>query len=139
MLEKWILYTLIRGIGMYVYFEYTVPLKVYSEILLFKNINPCCSNYFALLLTTAKIFQRCCPQRRKIINVVAYNAEKYSNFSSCVLFCVVAYNADSFSTLWATARKNDCCCCLHSGKIIGIVANNAVKFPNLYISTKSKS
>ncbi len=36
--EKWILYTFIRDTGtvMYVYFEQTVPLKVYSEVLLFK-------------------------------------------------------------------------------------------------------
>jgi hypothetical protein len=32
--EKWILYTLIRGTVMYVYFWYTVPLKVYSEVII---------------------------------------------------------------------------------------------------------
>ncbi len=34
MFEKWILYTFIRGTFMYVYIEYTVPLKVYSEVLI---------------------------------------------------------------------------------------------------------
>ncbi len=32
--EKLILYTFIIGTVMYVYFEYTVPLKVYSEVLI---------------------------------------------------------------------------------------------------------
>jgi hypothetical protein len=32
MFETWSLYTFIRGIVMYLYFEYTVPLKVYSEV-----------------------------------------------------------------------------------------------------------
>jgi hypothetical protein len=34
MFEKWILNTLIRDIVIYVYFEYTVPLKVYLEVLI---------------------------------------------------------------------------------------------------------
>jgi hypothetical protein len=38
-----------------------------------------------------------------------------------------AYNTDNFSELWTTVRENDQCCCLHSGKIIGVVANNAKK------------
>ncbi len=36
MLEKGILYTFIRGFVTYVYFEFTVPLKAYSEVLIFK-------------------------------------------------------------------------------------------------------
>ncbi len=35
MLEKWILHTFIRGIVMYVYFEFTIPLQVYSKVLNF--------------------------------------------------------------------------------------------------------
>ncbi len=34
MFENWILNTFIRGTVMYVYFEYTVTLKVYSEVLI---------------------------------------------------------------------------------------------------------
>jgi hypothetical protein len=81
------LFTSLRDIVIYVYFEFTVPLKVYSVVLIFLNINPRCSNCSALLPTTAKIFQRCCPQHRKIISVVAYNG-------------------DNFSALWTTARKS---------------------------------
>ncbi len=32
MCEKWILYTFVRGIVMYVYFEFTVPLQSYSQV-----------------------------------------------------------------------------------------------------------
>ncbi len=32
--EKWIMYTFIRGIVMYVNFEFNVPLKAYSEVLI---------------------------------------------------------------------------------------------------------
>ncbi len=35
MFVKWILFTSIRGIVMYVYNEFTVPLKIYSEVLIF--------------------------------------------------------------------------------------------------------
>ncbi len=35
MFEKRILYTFIRGIVMYVNFEFTDPLKAYSEVLIF--------------------------------------------------------------------------------------------------------
>ncbi len=34
MFEKWIIYTVIRGAIIYVYFEYSVPLKVYSKVLI---------------------------------------------------------------------------------------------------------
>ncbi len=80
-----------------------------------------------VLPTMPIIFPRCCPQRGKRFY-----------FSSSVFFCVVAYNADNFSVLWTTAQKNDRCCCLHSGKIIGVVANNAEKCSNLNISMNSK-
>jgi hypothetical protein len=62
------------------------------------------------------------------------------------MIAVVAYNADNFSALLPTTRKstlisvhvcfsallpttpiNDWCYCLHSGKIIGVVDNNAEK------------
>jgi hypothetical protein len=78
-----------------------------------------------------------------MIGDVAYNANnfspllpttwisKYSNFTSCVFFCIVAYNADNFAALSTTARKNDRRCCLHSRKIIGVVAKNAEKCSNL--------
>ncbi len=49
---------------------------------------------------------------------VAYNAEKYSNFSPCVFFCDVAYTAEK--------------------KIIGVIENNAENCLNLNISTNLK-
>jgi hypothetical protein len=73
-----------------------------------------------MLPTTPIIFPSCCQQRRKMIGVVAYNA-------------------DNFSALWTTAQKNDWRCFLHSGKVFGIVANNAEKCLNLNISTNLKS
>jgi hypothetical protein len=36
MFEKWILYTFIRGIVMNVYFDLTVPLKAFSDVLFLK-------------------------------------------------------------------------------------------------------
>ncbi len=53
----------------------------------FFNINPCCSNYSALLPTTPIIFPRCRPQSGKMIGVVVYNA-------------------NYFSALWPTTRKS---------------------------------
>jgi hypothetical protein len=98
---------------------------------IFLNVNPRCSNYSALLPTTPKIFQYCCPQRRKLIGIVAYNAvgnnkEKCSNFHVCfsaplhttpIIFprCkpqrgkmigIVAYTAEKLSVLLTTTRKN---------------------------------
>jgi hypothetical protein len=35
MFGNWILYTFLRGIVMYVYFEFTVSLKAYSEVKIF--------------------------------------------------------------------------------------------------------
>jgi hypothetical protein len=70
--------------------------------------------------------------------VVGNNVEKCSNFSSCVFFRIVTHNADHFSALWTSTRKNFRRCCLHCGKIIGIVGNNVEKCLNSSISTNSK-
>ncbi len=117
MFEKGILYTFSRGIVMYVYFEFTVPLKAYIEWgLNFLNNIPHCSIYSLLLPVTPKIFQHCGPQRRKIIGIFAYNAEHYSAFlpttwkstliSVCVFFCDVAYTAEKLSALLTMTWKN---------------------------------
>jgi hypothetical protein len=49
MFEKWILYTFIRGIVMYVYFEFTIPLKAYNG-----------KTFSALLPTVQKNDRHCC-------------------------------------------------------------------------------
>jgi hypothetical protein len=56
-------------------------------------------HFSALLPTTQKNVPRCCLQRLSFFRVVGNNAEKCSNFSSCVFFRVVADNADYFSAL----------------------------------------
>jgi hypothetical protein len=76
MFVRLILFNSLRGIVMYVHLEFTVPLKARWG-LSYLNINPHCSNCSALLPTTAKNFQCCCPQHRKIIGVVAYNSDNF--------------------------------------------------------------
>jgi hypothetical protein len=69
---------------MYVYFEFTVPLKAYSEVKFFQIsifivviILRCCP-------TMAKIFQHCCPQRRKMIGDVAYVTMQITFLRCCL-------------------------------------------------------
>ena len=95
-------------------------------------------HFSALLPTTQKNVPRCCLQRQSFFRVVGNNAEKCSNFSSCVFFRVVADNADYFSALQTTAWKNYLRCCLQRGKMISVVGNNAEKRSNSIISTNSK-
>jgi hypothetical protein len=77
-------------------------------------------HFSALLPTMQKNVPRCCLQRQSFFRVVGNNAEKCSNFSSCVFFRVVADNADYFfffhvvdhsmeklSALLPTTWKND--------------------------------
>jgi hypothetical protein len=60
-----------------------------------------------VLLPTVQINdRRCCLQCRSFICVLAYNAEKYSNFSLCVFFCVFAYTAEKLLVLLTTTQKN---------------------------------
>jgi hypothetical protein len=63
--EKWILYIFIRGIVMYVYFVFTVPLRAYSGVLI-----------FLMLSRVVVIIPRCCRQHRKFFSIVAHSAEK---------------------------------------------------------------
>jgi hypothetical protein len=56
-------------------------------------------HFSALLPTAQKNGPRCCLQRHSFYRVVGNNAEKSSNFSSCVFFRVVADNPDYFSAL----------------------------------------
>ncbi len=104
MFEKWIFYTFIRGIVMNVYFYLTVPLKAFSDVLLSKIRN-------------VVIILRCCRQHRKIFSFVANNAEKWSMLllTTPIIFCVIAYSAEKysnfsshvfFSVLLPTQRNN---------------------------------
>jgi hypothetical protein len=106
MFEKWILYYFIRGIVMSVYFEFTVPLKAYNEVLIFLNINPCCSNYSTLLPTKPETFWCCCSQHRKIIIVVAYNADHFSSLLPTMRKSTLISVHVCFSVLLPTQRKN---------------------------------
>ncbi len=100
---------------MYVYSEFTVLLKDYSEVWIISIlicvvviVRHCCQQrrkFFSVVAHSPENYRRCCLQRCYFFRVVAYNAEKYYNFSSCAFFCVVAYNADNCFALWATARK----------------------------------
>jgi hypothetical protein len=75
------------------------------------------AEHFSVLLpTTQKNVPRCCLQRQSFFRVVGNNAEKCSNFSSCVFFRVVADNADFFPR-----------CRPQHGKIICVVAYNVEK------------
>jgi hypothetical protein len=53
MFRNWILYTFLRGIVMYVYFEFTVSLKAYNEV-----------QIFLILILVVVIIPRCCWQRQ---------------------------------------------------------------------------
>jgi hypothetical protein len=110
---------------------------------------PRCSNSSALFLTTANIFPPCCPLRRKMFHVVAYNANHFSALLlttqkraliSVHVCCsvVVANNADYFSALWTTALKTCLRCCLQHGKMVSVVGSNAEKCSNSIISTNLK-
>jgi hypothetical protein len=64
----------------------------------------------------SKKFQHCCPQRRKIFGVVAFNTnycsvllptmQKSTLISVHVFFCVVAYTAKNLLELLTTTQKN---------------------------------
>jgi hypothetical protein len=72
----------------------------------------CCSALWQFF----RVVAHCCPQLRKMLHVVAYNADlfprcrqqrrKVLNFRSGVFFRVVAYNAKTWSVLLARMRKN---------------------------------
>jgi hypothetical protein len=53
-------------------------------------------HFSALLPTMQKNFPSLCLLRRPFFHVIGNNAEKCSDFSSCVFFRVVAHNALSF-------------------------------------------
>jgi hypothetical protein len=74
-----------------------------------------------LLPTVHKNVPCCCLQRRSFFRIVGNNAEKCSNFSSCVFFPLIANNADYFSALWTTAQKNYLRCCLQHGKMVRVL------------------
>ncbi len=108
MFEKWILYTFIRGILIYVHFEFSVPWKAYSEILIFE-----------ILIRVAVVIPRCCRQCQKFVSVVAISAEQWMAllpttpiiFPRCgpqhgKMIGVVAYTAEKLSALLTTTRKN---------------------------------
>jgi hypothetical protein len=90
-----------------------------------------------LLPTAKKNDRRCCLQRQSFFRIVAYDAEKCSNFSSCYFlrcclqrrsfFRIVDHSTEKWSALLHTERKN-----------YRVVDNNAEKCSNSNISTNSK-
>jgi hypothetical protein len=59
----------IRGIVLYVCFEFTVPLKAYSEVLI-----------FLIVIHVVEVIPHCCQQHRKLFGVIAHSAEKLLAF-----------------------------------------------------------
>ncbi len=83
------------------------------------------AHFSALSPTTQKNVPRCCLQCRSFFCVVGNNAEKCSNFSSCVFFRVVAHNTNNFSALRQQHRK-----------IIYVGAYNMEKWSALLTTTR---
>jgi hypothetical protein len=121
---------------MYLYFEYTVPLKVYSEVLIIQILNLRCSNYFGLLPTTPIIFQRCRPQHRKMIGVVAYNDDNFSTLLPTTQKCTIISVHMCFSALLPTTPVIFPRCGPQRGKMISVVAYTAEKFSPLLPTTR---
>ncbi len=142
MFEKYILYIFIRYIEMYVYFGFTVSLKAYGEVIIFK-----------ILFCAIKIILRHThhPEHFSAFDAhnpehfsVAHNAEKWlpllptttDYFSALyaatreksalisVFSVLLPTTANHFSVLWATVQKNVQLCSPPWGKIISVVGNN---------------
>jgi hypothetical protein len=103
---------------------------------IYLNINPRCSNYFALLPTMPIIFQRCCPQRRKLIGVVAYNADNFSTLLPTTRKSTVISVHMCFSALLPTTAIIFLRCGPQRGKMIGVVAYIAEKLSALLPTTR---
>jgi hypothetical protein len=89
---------------MYVYFGFTVPLKAYCEVLVYKK-----------LICVVVIFPRCCLHRGKIFWVETDNRDHFPRWQPTtwivvfILFCficVVAHNIEKSSALMLTTQKN---------------------------------
>ncbi len=68
------------------------------------------------------IFQRCCPQCRKIIGFVAYNADYFSMLLPTTRKSTLISVHMCFSALLPTTSITFPCCGSQRGKIIGVVA-----------------
>jgi hypothetical protein len=83
-------------------------------------------HFSALLPTMQKNVPLCCLLRRSFFHIVGNNAEKCSNFSSCVFFRVVAHNALFF------------CAVDHSMEILSALLPNVEKLSAL-LATMQKN
>ncbi len=120
-------------------------LKFFSMLIRFVVIT-----YSAVLSTMPKNVQCCCPQhgKKKIIGAVGFNANDFSTLLPTMRkSALISVNARFSALLPITviifyivdhSAEKDWCCCLHSGKIIGVVDNNAEKCLNSNISMNSE-
>jgi hypothetical protein len=85
----------------------------------------------------AKIFQRCCPQCRKIIGVVAYNGDNFSALlpTKRKSTLIISVNMH-FSALLPTTPIIFLCCGPQRIKMIGVVAYTAEKLSALLTTTQ---
>jgi hypothetical protein len=89
-----------------------------------------------LLPTTAQIFQRCCPQRRKIITVVAYNGNIFSGLLPTMRISTLVSVPVCFSALLPTMPIIFLRCGPLRGKMIGVVAYKSEKLSALLTTTQ---
>ncbi len=98
MFEKYILYIFIRYIEMYVYFGFTVSLKAYSEVIIFK-----------ILICTIKIILRHTHHTEHFSTFDAHNPKHFS----------IAHNAEKwFPLLPDNARLFFCIVCCNAEKML---------------------
>jgi hypothetical protein len=90
----------------------------------------------ALLLTTPIIFLRCCPQRRKIIGVVAYNADNFSALLPTTRKSTLILVHMCFSAFLPTTQIIFLRCGPQRRKMIGVVAYTAEKLSALFLTTR---
>jgi hypothetical protein len=89
-----------------------------------------------LLPTTAKVFERCCPQRRKIIGVVAYNGDNFSALLPTMRKSTLISVHVHFSALLPTTPIIFLCCGPQRGKMIAVVAFTTEKLSALLTTTQ---
>jgi hypothetical protein len=91
-----------------------------------------------LLATTPTIFQRCCPQRRKIISVVAYNSDNFFVLLPTTRKSTLISVHLHFSALLPTTPIIFLRCGPQRGKMISVVAYTAEKLSAL-LTTMQKN
>jgi hypothetical protein len=85
------------------------------------------------------IFLRCCPQRRKIIGVVVYNADNFSMLLPTTRKSTLILVHMCFSALLPTTLIIFLHCRPQRRKMIGIVAYTAEKLSALLPTTRKKN